>query len=185
MRRLITHLIVALVTFGVGLTAGVVWYAKRSHLNTQPPMRTVTAPLNHRQEEPDLPLVPEAVARALQTRQILTKHLAQNSDDDMAWRWLKQAISEYQSTSSYKQHSLMLPLSDAHDYIVVIHTSPLSQEEVEYFNEELQKEGRPALRVNRRYSQVQVNYDQIACPVWSGVVDLEALKLVFFRGEGA
>jgi hypothetical protein len=176
------QLVVALITFGIGATAGVIWHAQRNHVVNHSSNQVAMRPDSQQQDEPPWPLTQQLVSRALQTRQLSTKRLIRNSDDEVVWRWLRQAITEYQATAGYEQDSLVLPLSDAHYYFVVIY--PLSVDELRFFNLDLRKAGRPLLQANHRYARIQVNYDNIACPEWIGIIDLEAPKLMFLRGSG-
>ena len=178
MRRLIIHLAIAFLTFTIGVTSGAFWYARRQ-VNSQqvkPWSGMLQSPQNA--EELEWPLTPELVSRALQTRIISTKRFRRNSDDEVVWRWLKQSIAQY------PQNFVRLNISDGENYSIVLYKSTfLNKFQLNRINGQLKEQGRPLLKADKKYTELQVRQGTILCPDWYGLIDLDAAKLMYFEGR--
>lgn len=53
------------------------------------------------------------------------------------------------------------------------------------YNRELSAKGLPLLREDKRYLPIDVYQGDIICPSWSGLIDFEEAKLVYFIGMSA
>jgi hypothetical protein len=174
MRRFTLHFAIALLTFAIGVLSGAFWYAKRDQ-SIKP--RAEASQAIPQSEEPEWPLTTELVSRALQTRIISTKRLRRNSKDEIVWRWLKQSISEY------PQNFVELNISEAEHYSVVIYGPvALGGNQFVRINTELKKQGLPLLETGKKYVELHVNQNGIACPDWYGLIDLDEVMLVYFEG---
>lgn len=178
MRRLIVHLAIALLTFTTGIMSGAFWYARRSQSNNLfLNQQSEIAQSAQNTEEPEWPLTSELVSRALQTRVISTKRLRRNGDDEIVWRWLKQAIA------NYPQNFVKLNISETEHYSIVIYKSIIiDNTQLARINDQLKKQGLPLLQTGKRYARLQVNQSNILCPDWYGLIDLEAAELMYFEG---
>lgn len=124
------------------------------------------------------PLTRQLVSRSLQTRSFRTDKLRTNSNDEIVWRWLKESIA------NFPQNWVKLKISDGEVYSVIF--DPLAVPDprtLEYYNRELEKKGLPPLEKGKRYQQITVYHDTTVCPNWSGLIDVEEAKLVFFAGS--
>ncbi len=182
MRRFAFRLAVALLTFTLGVVSGAFGYARRSHVNSRPqkePEATREQRANN-QQETEWPLTAPLVSRALQTRVITTKRLRRNTDDEIVWRWLKQSIAEYPQAWP----SLEIVESD-HYFVVIYRADVLDTVSLRYHNKKLKARNLPLLKAEKRYAKLQVNVGGIDCPNWTGLVDLEEARLVYFEGHSA
>jgi hypothetical protein len=176
MRNLLPKIAAALITFALGAASGAVW------LRFHEPAKVDSSQPAMLQEQPEFTLTSILVARSLQTRVIPTKNLKRNSSNEIIWRWLKQEIARYQSIPGYENQSLVLPLSDTHEYRVTLYQ--MNEEEFKAANQVLLREGLPLLKADHQYARLGIHIDDIICPNWGGYVDLEEPRLVFFRGSG-
>ncbi|MGI8732250.1 MAG: hypothetical protein ACR2LM_02985 [Pyrinomonadaceae bacterium] len=173
MRRLLLHLGTALFAFGVGAVAATVW--KSHSLRSQTAPVIVQAP-----EEQEWPLTKQIVSRSLQSHSFRSDKLRRNSNDEIVWRWLKESIS------SYRQNWVMLTISENESYGVVLYPPRvLELTELSQYNKELKEKGSPSLEKDKRYLPITVYQGNIACPSWSGFIDVEEAKLVYFAGTSA
>ncbi len=182
MRRFAFPLAIALLTFTVGVLFGAFGYARRGHINNHPreqPEVTQKQSVTGREGE-EWPLTAPLVSRALQTRIITTKQLRRNSDDEIVWRWLKQSIVEYPQDWP----SLKIAESD-HYFVVIYRADVLDTVSLRYHNKKLKARNLPLLKAEKRYAKLQVNVGDIDCPNWTGLVDLEEARLVYFEGHSA
>jgi len=126
-----------------------------------------------------IPLTKEIVSRSLQTHSFSTKrHL--DIEDQIVWQWLKDAIA------TCPQEYLKLELSNKDTYGVVLYpTTVLEPLSLKYYNEHMKQKGLPKLDANKRYMPIQVYVNNIICPSWSGLIDVDEAKLVLFQGSGA
>jgi hypothetical protein len=171
MKRIVTHLSIALLTFIIGIISGVAWHTHRGRADD----RTAS-----RADEQEWPLKPEMVLRALRTRTIATKRLRRNSNEEVIWRWLKQSIAEY------PQGSLKLDISENEEYFVAIYgPTTLDENQLAHINDQLKKRGRPPLPPGKNYAEVDITRGDILCPSWQGWIDLDEARLVYFEGMSA
>jgi hypothetical protein len=171
--RTILKVIVLLGVFSAGVTAGIFWKARRL-LAAQPPPPVVAS------TQPPVkpwPLTTQVVLRSLQSHSFRTDKLRQNSNDDVVWRWLKGSIA------TYPQNWVRLEIKDNESY--GIHLSPIetiSPQTLTEYNRELKSKGLPLLKENKRYLPIDVYREDIICPSWEGLIDLEEARLAFFVG---
>ena len=124
---------------------------------------------------------PDLVATVRNTQPILTGWVKNNSNDDKTWRWLKDEIVRYQSSSEYLKESIPMPLGDGHVYQVSLQemTGNNLGEELVF----LRRRG-VQLKPAHQYVWVWIMVDNITCPNWSGVIDISEPGLIFFEGSG-
>src|SRR6185503_13402257 len=171
MRRLLLRFAFVLLMFAIGVGTGAVWQAKRSHSQNN---STVAQRV---QEEEESPLTKEIVSRSLQTDVFRTEQLRRNSNHEIVWRWLKESIA------TYPQNWITLNISDEESYQVVLYPQrALDSSALTYYNKELSERGMPLLREHKRYLPIEVYQGNIVCPNWSGFVDAEEARLVYFAG---
>jgi hypothetical protein len=176
MRSLIVQILVAIAIFAAGIAVGAGWRARRSRIAVPSTPTTVA----QRSEEKPWTLTKQIVARSLQTQSFRTDKLHTNSDHDVVWRWLKEAIAKY------PQNWVKLDISDQHTYGVVLYPpTVLEPGELTHCNRELADKGWPLLIAGKRYIPVQVNIDDIICPDWHGFIDADEARLVYFQGISA
>jgi len=173
------RLATALLTFTLGVMSGAFGYARRGHINSdlgkQPEATQEQSATNHEEE---WPLTAPIVSRALQTRVITTKRLRRNSDDEVVWRWLKQSIVEYPQDWP----SLKIAESD-HYFVVIYGADVLDTVSLRNRNKKLKARNLPLLKAEKRYAKLQVNVGGTDCPNWTGLVELEEARLVYFEGH--
>ena len=156
---------------GVGIlafAAGVVaWSLRKQDLGVQPAQSTAR----------ELPLSKELVSRSLQSHSFTTLKLKRNSIDEIIWRWLKTSIA------NYPQNWIKLNISDAERYHVILERPRVLEEgELAYLNQELQKQGLSLLEKGKRYQELTIYQGNIICPSWSGFIDVDDPRLVYFVG---
>ena len=148
-------------------------YRRRSHLPTVAPVVQVI-------EEEPWPLTKEVVSRSLQSHSFRTDKLRRNSNDEVVWRWLKESIA------SYPQNWVRLNIADNESYGVVLYPEKhVDSTTILSYNRELGAKRLPLLREGKRYLPIAVYQGNIICPSWSGLIDIEEAKLVYFIGESA
>ena len=178
MKRLVLYIGTALLSFVVGAAAATVWHSRHSRLQTPPPA-LIPEPVE--KEQPvveEWPLTKLIVSRSLQTHSFGTDKLLKNSDDEIVWRWLKGEIARY------PQNWVKLNVSDKECCGVVLYPMKvLEPGELIHINRELDQKGWPPLARNKRYLPINVYRDTVICPSWSGYIDVEEAKLVYFLGE--
>lgn len=168
MHRLLFQIGIALLIFSLGAIAGAFCKARRTH--SQNPVASGV-------EEKEWPLTKEVVARSLQSHSFRTHKLQRNSNEEVVWRWLKESIAKY------PQNWVKLNISDNDSYGIVIYPQKvLESTTLEYYNGELTAKGLPLLDGGKRYLPINVYHGDIICPSWSGLIDLEEAKLVYFVG---
>lgn len=173
MRRLFLQVTFALLLFAIGFSVGAFWQARRSHPETFPPVRQQAL-------EEEWPLTQAIVSRSLQTHSFSTDELRGNSNAEIVWRWLKESLA------TYPQHRLRLDISDEERYGVILHPQmTLDSAALTSYNKELSKKGMPLLREGKRYLPIEVYRGDLICPNWSGLVDVEEARLVYFAGGSA
>jgi hypothetical protein len=59
----------------------------------------------------------------------------------------------------------------------------LEASELSHYNKELNQKGLPILNKSKLYLPINVYQGNIICPSWSGIVDIEEAKLVYFEGS--
>src|SRR5262249_35470062 len=158
--------------FAVGVAAGGFWQAHRSNEKVVPSSANA--------EEPEWPLTNEIVSRSLQSHSFRTDKLKRNSHEEVVWRWLKQSIA------AYPQNWVRLDISDEHSYGVVLYPlKTLDSATLKHYNQELNEKGMTALMESKRYLPIEVFVDNIVCPNWTGLIDIEEARLVYFEGLSA
>ncbi len=168
MQRLVIEIGIAILIFAAGVGVGLRLHSRQS---------TPQSPSSEQQLEEEWPLTNKVVSRSLQTHVFRTNKLRRNSDPEIVWRWLKQTIA------TYPQNWVRLNISDGESYGVVLYPQKsLNSTELSYYNKELQEKGMPLLREGRRYLPIQINQGDIICPNWTGLVDVEDVRLVYFAG---
>lgn len=161
-----------LLVFVVGAIAATLWKSYYS--------RSQTATLITQAVEEEWPLTKQIVSRSLQSHSFRTDKLRKNSNDEIAWRWLKESIA------GYPQNWVKLNISDSESYGVVLYPiKVLESTELNHCNKELNEKGLPALVKGKGYLPIDVYQGNIICPSWSGFIDVEEAKLVYFVGESA
>ena len=132
------------------------------------------------QNQKERPLTKEVVSRSLQSHSFSTDRLRKNSNDEIVWRWLRESIA------SFPQNWVKLKISETESYHVTFDPlTVLNPSELVYLNEELEKKGLPPLEKGKRYLPITVHQGNIICPNWSGFIDVEEAKLVYFAGSSA
>jgi hypothetical protein len=172
MKRLILYLGIASLAFTVGAIAATLWKAHSS------PSQFPIVISQGLEEEWQWPLTKEIVSRSLQSHSFRTDKLRRNSNDEIVWRWLKESIV------AYPQNWVKLNISDNESYGVVLYPlKVLEPSELDYYNKELKKKGLPSLEKGKRYQPMNVYQGNIICPNWSGIIDIEEARLVYFEGS--
>jgi len=170
MRRLVLHLGIALLAFVVGAIAATLWKSQFSR--SQAPTIVTQA------VEEEWPLTRQIVSRSLQSHSFRTDKLRRNSNDEIVWRWLRESIRRY------PQNWVKLNISDNEGYGVVLYPlKVLESTEFDHRNKELKEKGLPSLAKGKRYLPMNLYQGNIICPSWSGLIDVEEAKLVYFVGE--
>ena len=170
MRRMLLLIEIALLIFSLGTLARTGWNAHRSRL--QPVVATTKGA-----KEKEWPLSKKLVARSLQSHSFRTDKLRRNTNDEVVWRWLKESIADY------PQNWVKLHISDNETYGVVVHPQKaLESEMLEHYNRELSGKGLPLLKARQRYLPISVYHGDLICPTWSGLIDVEEARLVYFLG---
>ena len=170
MKRFVLYLGIALLSFSVGAIATTFWKA-RSDRSQSPVV------ISHNVEE-QWPLTKQIVSRSLQSHSFTTDKLRRNSDDEIVWRWLKESIA------AFPQNWVKLDISENESYGVVLYPPKvLESREIDYYNKALKKKGLPPVDTNKRYLPINVYRGDVICPSWSGIIDVEEAKLVFFEGS--
>jgi hypothetical protein len=173
MKRFVLYIGTALMSFVVGALAATLWNSHSSR--SQRPPAVMAQPV-----EEEHPLTKQIVSRSLQTRSFRTDKLRKNSNDEIVWRWLKEAIAQY------PQNWVKLNISASESYGVVLYPlKELEPMELNHINRELNEKGLPPLAKGKRYLPIDVYQGNIICPSWSGFIDVEEAKLVYFVGESA
>jgi hypothetical protein len=96
------------------------------------------------------------------------------------WRWLKASIA------TFPQNWVKLNISDSESYGVVLEPlSVLDEAQLDFYNRELEQKGLPPLEKGKRYQPITVYQGTIICPSWSGLIDVEEARLVYFAGSSA
>jgi hypothetical protein len=177
MKRFVPYIGIALLAFVVGTIAATLWKSHYSRSQNSP----LQAPaLIAQGVEPEWPLTKQIVSRSLQSHSFRTDKLRRNSNDEIVWRWLKESIA------GYPQNWVKLNISDGESYGVVLYPlKVLESTELNYYNKELSEKGLPPLARGKRYLPLNVYQGNIICPSWSGFIDVEEAKLVYFVGESA
>jgi hypothetical protein len=179
MKRFVLYIGTALLSFVVGAVAATLWNSH--HSRTQTPPALIPAPVEEKQPVvEEWPLTKVIVSRALQTRSFGTDKLRKNSDNEIVWRWLKEEIARY------PQNWVKLNVADKECCGVVLYPMRVVDPgELIHINRELNQKGLPPLAKDKRYLPINLYRDTIICPSWSGFIDVEEAKLVYFLGEGA
>jgi hypothetical protein len=173
MRKLVLQIGIFLLVFAVGVVSGVLWKSRRSNLLT-------VAPVGQVMKEEPWPLTKEIVSRSLQSHSFRTDKLRRNSNEEVVWRWLKESIA------SYPQNWVKLNISENESYGVVLYPEKRVESAIfRSYNRELSAKGLPLLREDKRYLPIDVYQGDIICPSWSGLIDIEEAKLVYFIGMSA
>jgi len=170
MKRFVLYLGIALLSFSIGTIATTFWKARSGR--SQSPVAIL------RDVEEQWPLTKQIVSRSLQTHSFRTDKLRRNSNDEIVWRWLKESIV------AFPQNWVRLDISEDKSYGVVLYPAKvLESSEIDYYNEELKKKGLPPLDKSKSYQPINVYIGNIICPSWSGIIDVEDARLVFFEGS--
>jgi hypothetical protein len=170
MRNALIQITLALLIFAGGTIAGVVWKSRLSQFQQTP----VTKPL----DETERPLTKENVLQSLQSHSFRTDKLHKNSNDELVWRWLKESIGKY------PQNWVKLNISDKETYGIVLYPpKTLGSMELINCDKELTEMGLPHLIEGKRYLPIEIYQGDIICPNWSGLVDVDDPKLVYFAGH--
>ncbi|HSE31230.1 MAG TPA: hypothetical protein VLA93_06605 [Pyrinomonadaceae bacterium] len=173
--RWFTRTTTLIVAFTIGVGISFVSFNKTRSC----PAKSVRGLASYQRSEPEWPLTREIVSQALQTHSFSTK-LPLDVDDQIVWRWLKEAIA------AYPQTYLKLEPSNEDTYGVVLYPrTVLHSPNLEYYNEQLKTKGLPTLNANKQYIPINVYLNNIICPSWMGLIDVDEAKLVFFEGNGA
>ena len=61
--------------------------------------------------------------------------------------------------------------------------SVVDESQLDLYNKEIKGKGLPPLEKGKRYQPIDVYKGNIICPNWSGLVDVEEAKLVYFAGS--
>jgi hypothetical protein len=69
--------------------------------------------------------------------------------------------------------------------IVLYPPKELDTAELDYLNKELNEKGLASLTKGKRYLPIDVYQGSIICPSWSGFIDAEETRLVYFVGTSA
>ena len=175
-KRFLPRIVVALITFVLAIFTTALW---RSHVSRP---RDTSAQQNAviSQDVEPWPLKKEIVSRSLQSHSFRTNKLKRNSNDEIVWRWLKEAIA------AYPQNWVKLNISDSESYGVVLDPPKvLDSTELNFYNRELKEKGLPTLTKDKRYLPIDVYRGTFVCPSWFGFIDVEEAKLVYFVGMSA
>ena len=149
---------------------GVLWQSKRSRPQS-------ISDVAQREDKKEWPLTKEIVSRSLQTQAFRTEKLRRKSDHEIVWRWLRESIA------AYPRNWIKLTVSDQQTYEIVLYRlKTMDLEGLSYYNRELSEKGMPLLREGKRYLPITVYQGNIECPNWSGLVDVEEARLVYFAG---
>jgi len=164
---------IALVIFAAGTIVGSLWqFHRSSSQNGNPLLQTV------KYDGKEWPLTKDLVSRSLQTHVFGTDKLRKNSEDEIVWRWLKSSIAEY------PQNWVKLEVSELESYGVVIYPPKiLNHTTLAYYNKDLSEKRMPLLQEGKGYIPVQINQGAIICPDWTGLIDPDETKLVYFVGH--
>ena len=169
MKRFVLYLGMALLAFAVGAIAATLWKSHSRRPNT---------PVLTQGVEEEWPLTKQIVSRSLQSHSFRTDKLRRNSNDEIVWRWLQESIA------AYPQNWVKLNISDTESYGVVLYPlKALEATELSYVNNERNQKGLASLERNKRYLPITIYQGNIICPNWSGFIDVEEAKLVYFRGS--
>jgi len=170
MKRFVLYLGIASVAFLIGAIATTFWKARSGR--SQSPVAI------SRDVEEQWPLTKQIVSRSLQSHSFRTDKLRRNSDDEIVWRWLKESIA------AFPQNWVRLNILENESYEVVLGPPEvLESSQIEYYNEELKKKGLSPLDKSKSYQPITVYHGDIICPSWSGFIDVEDARLVFFAGS--
>ena len=170
-KRFLLYLGIALSAFIFGTIVTTLW-------NSHSGSRSQTSAVRVKGVEEEWPLNQQIVSRSLQSRSFRTDRLPRNSDEEIIWRWLKVSIE------GYPQNWVKLNISDNESYGVVLYPPKvLESTELPYYNKELNDKGLPLLAKDKRYLPINVYHGNIICPSWSGFIDVEEAKLVYFAGS--
>lgn len=170
MKRFVFYLGIASLTFLIGAIATTFWKLRTGR--SQSPVAI------SRDVEEQWPLTKQIVSRSLQSHSFTTDKLRRNSDDEIVWRWLKESIA------AFPQNWVRLKISENESYGVVLYPPKvLESREIDYYNKALKKKGLPPLDTNKSYRPINVFRGDIICPSWSGLIDIEDARLVFFEGS--
>src|SRR6476646_9174421 len=177
MKRVVPHIGIALLAFVVGTIAATLW---KSHHSRSQNSRSQASGVIKQVVEQEWPLTKQIVSRSLQSHSFRSDKLRRNSNDEIVWRWLKESIA------GYPQNWVKLNISDSESYGVVLYPlKVLEATELKYYNKELSEKGLPPLAEGKRYLPLNVYEGNIICPSWSGFIDVEEAKLVYFEGSSA
>ena len=176
-KRFLPRVVVALIAFVLAIFATALW---RSHFSRPHDTRSQENAVISQHVEQPWPLKKEIVSRSLQSHSFRTNKLKRNSNDEIVWRWLKEAIA------AYPQNWVKLNISDSESYGVVLDPPKvLDSSELDFYNRELKEKGLPTLTKHKRYLPIDVYRGTLVCPSWSGFIDVEEAKLVYFVGMSA
>lgn len=174
-KRLVPYIGIASLAFVIGTIAAALW--KPHHSRSQNSPSQVPPPIAQSIEQ-EWPLSKQLVSRSLQSHGFRTDKLRRNSNDEIVWRWLKESIG------GYPQNWVKLNISDGETYGVVLYPlKVLESTELNYYNQELNEKGLPSLAKGKHYLPINVYQGNLACPSWSGFIDVEEAKLVYFEGS--
>ena len=174
MKRLVLHLAAALLTFLAGTALVRLWHRAPSKPKPAAIVQSVL------EKEAEWRLTSQLVSSSLQTHSFRSTNLRRNSNDEIVWRWLKAEIA------AYPQNWVRLEIKDTESYSVILNPpSVLPATELTYYNQQLKQKGLPLLQQGKRYLPIDVYHADIICPSWSGIIDLDGPKLVFFIGSSA
>ena len=172
MKRRLIQIVIALLIFASGTIAGAVWKSRR-----QQPSQ---ARQPQRVDEIERPLTKENVSQSLQSHTFRTDKIRRNSEDDVVWRWLKESIAKY------PQNWVKLNITDKETYGIVLYPpKTLTSMELSARNKELTEMGLPLVLEGKRYLPIEIYEGNIICPNWSGLIDVDEAKLVYFAGHSA
>ena len=170
-KRFLLYLGIALLAFIVGTIVTTLW-------NSHSSSRSQTSAVRAQGVEEEWTLNQQIVSRSLQSRSFRTDKLPRNSNEEIVWRWLKVSIG------GYPQNWVKLNISDTESYGVVLYPlKALEATELSYANKELNQKGLTSLEKNKRYLPIQIYQGNTICPSWSGFIDVEEAKLVYFTGS--
>jgi hypothetical protein len=176
MTRIVWHIGIALLAFVVGTVTATLWksyQSPRSQTSSSQASAVITQVV-----EQEWPLTQQIVSRSLQSHGFRTDKLRRNSDDEIVWRWLKESIAKY------PQNWVKLNIENNESYGVVLYPlRVLESTELNYYNNDLRETGLPRLGKRKRYLPINVYQGNIICPSWSGFIDVEEAKLVYFAGS--
>lgn len=179
MKRFVLYIATALLSFVIGAIAATLWNPDPSRSQT-PTVRSQTTTVITQAVDEEWPLTNEIVSRSLQSRSFSTGKLRKNSNDEIVWRWLKKSIARY------PQNWVKLNISDSENYYVSLYPiKELESNDLHYPNIELNQKGLPSLVKGKRYLPITVYRGGDICPSWSGFIDVEEAKLVYFVGHSA